>query len=53
MIHKINVIVFLSAILIGTTAFFTLKKEKISVDEKRELAEMKPFNLETFTQKEW
>jgi|UniRef100_UPI00404A17F0 hypothetical protein len=53
MIHKINVIVFVGAILIGTTAFFTLKKEKISQAEKRELAEMKPFNWQTFSQKEW
>jgi len=49
--QKLNSILFLCAILAGTTAFFVMKKEKVSIDEKRELASIEPFSWESYSQK--
>lgn len=53
MAHKLNLLLFIAAVLIGTTAFMLSKKESVSVDEKRELEKLQPLTWKTYTDESW
>lgn len=48
---RLNVILFLAALVTGAVAFLASPKYTRSVEEKRKLAELKPFNWDTYRNK--
>jgi hypothetical protein len=50
---KINVVVFFGLLVTGAISFFVLKKESISVDEKRKLATIEEFNWNSVSEKKF